>query len=81
VTENSVQEALNGLASSARTTLVIAHRLGTIRNAHQICVIGDGKVEELGTHDELMEMKGMYAELWNMQLKNVHGQGDANPTK
>merc|ERR1712150_415451 len=67
VTENSVQEALDRLGNE-RTCLVIAHRLGTIRHADNIVVLGDGKVIEQGTHDELLQTNGKYAEMWNMQL-------------
>jgi ABC-type transport system involved in cytochrome bd biosynthesis fused ATPase/permease subunit len=67
LTENSVQEALDRLGSE-RTVLVIAHRLGTIRNADNILVLKDGVVAEEGTHDELLDNNGLYAEMWNMQL-------------
>jgi ABC-type transport system involved in Fe-S cluster assembly fused permease/ATPase subunit len=60
LTERSVQEALDRLGSQ-RTVLVIAHRLGTIRNADNIIVLKDGVVAEQGTHDELLEKKGIYA--------------------
>lgn len=70
LTENSVQDALDRLGSD-RTVLVIAHRLGTIRNADNIIVLGDGKVAEQGTHDELLERGGKYAEMWNMQLHST----------
>ena len=74
LTEASVQEALNGLASGGRrTTLVIAHRLGTIKKADQIVVLGDGRVAERGTHEELMKLGGKYRELWDMQLKSTAG--------
>merc|ERR1712137_950574 len=63
LTENSVQEALDRLGK-ARTVLVIAHRLGTIRNADNILVLKDGVVAEEGTHDQLMEKDGFYAELY-----------------
>jgi ATP-binding cassette subfamily B protein len=60
--------ALDSLGSQ-RTVLVIAHRLGTIRNADNIIVLKDGRVAEEGTHDELMSRKnGIYADMWNMQL-------------
>jgi len=67
LTENSVQEALDRLGNQ-RTVLVIAHRLGTIRNADNILVLKDGVVAEEGTHEELVERNGVYAEMWNMQL-------------
>eukprot|EP00934_Nitzschia_sp_Nitz4_P006888 Nitzschia sp. Nitz4//scaffold217_size45653//21347//24329//NITZ4_007224-RA/size45653-snap-gene-0.78-mRNA-1//1//CDS//3329542237//6878//frame0 len=67
LTENSVQEALDRLGTE-RTVLVIAHRLGTIRNADNIVVLKDGVVAEEGSHDMLMAKDGLYAEMWNMQL-------------
>merc|ERR1719265_1669534 len=70
VTEKSVQEALDRLGSQ-RTVLVIAHRLGTIRNADNIIVLKDGMVAEEGTHNELLEKDGMYAEMWNKQLHST----------
>ena len=74
ITENSVQEALDRLGSQ-RTVLVIAHRLGTIRNADNIIVLKDGVVAEQGTHDELLELKGTYADMWNMQLHSTSNAG------
>jgi len=74
ITENSVQEALDRLGTR-RTCLVIAHRLGTIRNADNIIVLDDGQVVEEGTHDELLALDGKYAEMWKMQL---HSTRDAN---
>eukprot|EP00934_Nitzschia_sp_Nitz4_P006038 Nitzschia sp. Nitz4//scaffold217_size45653//13984//17003//NITZ4_007221-RA/size45653-augustus-gene-0.9-mRNA-1//-1//CDS//3329542228//6028//frame0 len=72
LTENSVQEALDRLGSE-RTVLVIAHRLGTIRNADNIVVLKEGVVSEEGTHDELMAKNGLYADMWNMQLTASSG--------
>jgi len=72
VTENSVQDALDRLGTD-RTVLVIAHRLGTIKGADNIIVLGDGKVAEEGTHDELLALGGKYAEMWNMQLHSTRG--------
>jgi len=72
VTENSIQDALDRLGSD-RTVLVIAHRLGTIKAADQIIVLGDGKVAEKGNHDELLALGGKYAEMWNMQLHSTRG--------
>ncbi len=74
ITENSVQEALDRLGSQ-RTVLVIAHRLGTIRNADNIIVLKDGVVAEQGTHEELLELNGTYAEMWNMQLHSTSTVG------
>ena len=72
VTENSVQDALDRLGTE-RTVLVIAHRLGTIKNADQIIVLGDGRVAERGTHEELLALGGKYAEMWNLQLHTARG--------
>ena len=66
VTEAKIQSALDALAVG-RTTLIIAHRLSTIRSASRIIVIADGKIREEGTHDELMQRGGMYAELRRTQ--------------
>jgi len=74
ITESSVQEALDRLGSN-RTVLVIAHRLGTIRNADNIIVLKDGTVAEEGTHDELLENNGLYAEMWNKQLHATSNSG------
>jgi ABC-type multidrug transport system fused ATPase/permease subunit len=72
ITESSVQKALDNLSGGNRTVITIAHRLGTIRNADLIVVLGDGKVKESGSHESLMNIKdGDYSKMWNMQLKNV----------
>ncbi|CAM9124263.1 unnamed protein product [Phaeothamnion confervicola] len=69
--ERQVQEALDHLqALKKRTTLIVAHRLKTVRNADAIAVISGGGVTELGTHDELLKKKdGTYAMLYNMQTQ------------
>lgn len=64
--ERQVQEAL-GRLMAGRTTLVVAHRLSTIRNAHRIAVLDDGWLLELGSHEELLEQDGLYAHLWRLQ--------------
>ncbi len=61
--ENIVKESLEKLAHN-RTTFVIAHRLSTIRNAEHILVLTENGIEETGTHDELMEKNGIYAQLY-----------------
>lgn len=61
-----VQEALDR-ASEGRTCLIIAHRLATIQNADMIAVINKGVVAELGTHRELIALKGIYAKLYQLQ--------------
>lgn len=61
-----VQEALEKLMTN-RTSLVIAHRLSTVRNADKIIVLAKGKIVESGTHDDLMERKGQYYKLCTMQ--------------
>ncbi len=65
--ETFVQEALDRL-SKGRTTLVIAHRLSTVREAHKILVMDKGQVVDQGTHDELLERGGLYAELYRLQF-------------
>lgn len=66
--EKCVQDALERLRKN-RTTLVIAHRLSTIQNADRILVLTDNGIEEQGTHKELLKLKGVYASLYNMQLR------------
>jgi ATP-binding cassette subfamily B protein len=65
-TEQAIQETLESVAKS-RTTIMIAHRLSTIVNADQIAVLDQGKVTELGRHEELLEKGGLYSDLWYRQ--------------
>ena len=66
--ERSVQAALETLASN-RTTIVIAHRLSTVRNAQRIIVLTDEGIAEQGTHEQLIESGSVYASLYNTQLR------------
>lgn len=67
ISEKQIQKAVNELVKN-RTTLIVAHRLSTIRDADKIAVIGNGGLEEFGTYEELMEKKGKFYELKKMQM-------------
>lgn len=67
-TEVLIQQALDELCEG-RTTLVVAHRLSTIRNADEIAVVIGGEVKERGTHDELMRAGGLYKTLYSLQFR------------
>ena len=69
VTESKIQHAFDEL-SKGRTTLIIAHRLSTVRAAHRILVVRDGVIAEQGSHQELMEKNGIYTQLYNTQNLN-----------
>lgn len=66
-TEIVIQDAMNKLVQG-RTSFVIAHRLSTVRNADQIVLLRDGHIVERGTHDELLEKGGAYADLYQAQF-------------
>jgi ATP-binding cassette subfamily B protein len=72
-TEAAIQRSL-ARVSDDRTTIVIAHRLSTVRHAHRIHVLEAGRVIEAGTHEELVQLGGLYAALWRVQT------GDATDT-
>ncbi len=65
-TEAAIQRSLRRV-SAGRSTLIIAHRLSTVRHAHEIVVVDEGRVVERGTHDELVRANGPYARLWRVQ--------------
>ena len=67
-TEIMIQQALDELCKG-RTTLVVAHRLSTIKNADAIAVISDGRILEQGTHDELLQTGGLYSQLYHQQFR------------
>jgi ATP-binding cassette, subfamily B, bacterial len=73
-TEKAIQEALERLVIG-RTTFAIAHRLSTLRNADRLVVIEKGKLEELGTHEELIKKKGIYYKLLQKQREALKLQG------
>jgi ATP-binding cassette subfamily B protein len=69
--EQLIQEAIDKLIAG-RTSIIIAHRLTTIRKASNILVLDRGEVKEVGTHEELLELKGYYSKLHEMQFKKTH---------
>ena len=70
-TEKEIQLALEHLLAG-RTSLIIAHRLSTVRKADAIAVVDQGRIAELGNHDSLLRGKGLYAKLWSIQSE--HGE-------
>ena len=69
-TEELIQIAMDKL-SQGRTSIVIAHRLSTIRNADQILVMNHGEIIERGTHEQLLDANGFYANLYNSQFASL----------
>lgn len=67
-TEILIQQSLDELCKG-RTTIVVAHRLSTIKNANEIAVISDGRILEKGTHAQLVDKGGVYSELYNLQFR------------
>jgi len=77
-TEKAIQASLDS-AARGRTTLVIAHRLSTIMNADEILVMGSGRVSERGTHQQLLDAAGTYAQMWTLQ--QLEEAGGAPPER
>jgi ATP-binding cassette subfamily B protein len=75
-TEAAIQRSLE-LVGRDRTVIVIAHRLSTVRHADRIHVLEEGRVVESGTHDALLESRGLYAALWRIQTGEVHALPEA----
>jgi ATP-binding cassette subfamily B protein len=69
ITEARIQAALEGV-TAGRTSLMIAHRLSTVRNADWILVVRDGKIVEQGKHGDLLKLKGYYHELYTRQYED-----------
>lgn len=69
-TEEMIQKAIDKMMNG-RTSIVIAHRLSTIQKAHKIIVMHQGEIKEIGTHENLLQQGGYYAQLHQMQLKSM----------
>ena len=61
------------------TTVIISHRFSTVRRAHRICVLADGRITEQGTHDELMALAGQYAQMYTLQASRFRDDPSAPP--
>ncbi|MBT6958511.1 MAG: ATP-binding cassette domain-containing protein, partial [Opitutae bacterium] len=75
ITEHQIQTALEKLFQN-RTTLIIAHRLSTVRQADNIVVLDKGRILEQGTHQKLLDRNGSYAQLWHHQLNVIPDSSD-----
>ena len=72
-TEVQIQQAMDNLMKG-RTSFIIAHRLSTIKNADLILVMNHGDIVEQGTHEELLEKQGFYADLYNSQFEDCNDE-------
>ena len=67
--ELAVKQAIANLLKEKKTVVMIAHTLSIVKNADQILVVMDGKIEERGTHEELINKNGKYASMWKAEEK------------
>jgi ATP-binding cassette subfamily B protein len=79
-TENLIQQAIDRMISG-RTTIMIAHRLSTLRKANKIVVVDQGRIIECGSHEELMALKGKYHKLIEIQSLSEKLQRDKEKEK
>ncbi|MGN8084288.1 ATP-binding cassette domain-containing protein, partial [Variovorax sp. 22077] len=77
--ERAIQSELKSAAQD-KTTLVIAHRLSTVVDAHEILVLESGVIVERGTHAELLAKQGRYAQMWNLQKIEGYEQTTSAPS-
>ena len=77
-TEALIQESLERL-TARRTSIIIAHRLATVRSANRIIVLHHGEIVEQGTHDELLALRGRYFRLWLLQQRDLPADAAAGP--
>ena len=69
ISENAIKIAIDNISGN-KTILVIAHRLSTVKDADKIIVMNSGRVVENGTHEDLIEKRGLYFDMWNDQSKS-----------
>ncbi|XP_022306806.2 ATP-binding cassette sub-family B member 6-like [Crassostrea virginica] len=74
-TERNIQTSLERVCEN-RTTIIVAHRLSTIIHANQILVMKEGEIVERGTHDELLQVNGIYSDMWHQQLTKKEDNAD-----